>query len=210
MHSIVVHAAHSFHKRLSEQRKEFPRGCLSVSKHTLQSDRDPGDQILLISLWRYIFVTRWRKRCHRSHHCRPESTPVSFPVKKEHSRISIWGIRTLRNIDLKRNLSSNTPPPTTTTTTTTTPTQPVLCSLKDGLSCPVCHPTADVSSAVYIRATGRLPDAEALWVYQHVRVFNTDTTSALTSTRHPGSRAGARLKGESRIRAFNLGWTSGF
>lgn len=40
-------------------------------------------------------------------------------------------------------------------------------------SCPVCLCTADVSAAVYIRATGRLPDAQAPRVYQHVRVLHT-------------------------------------
>lgn len=76
----------------------------------------------------------------------------------------MWGIRTLQNIDLKKNWFA--PPP------------PFLnfYYLRYGRRNP-CSPalSAEVSAAGYIRATGRLPDAQALRVYQRVRVLNTGT-----------------------------------
>lgn len=84
-----------FPQRLSEQRSEFPWGCLSVNKHTLRSDRDPGDQIPLISpsTLPYIF---WlcEKRDSIAHITGVLNQLLfHFLLEENCSRISTWGIR---------------------------------------------------------------------------------------------------------------------
>lgn len=111
---------------------------------------------------------------------------LSFPVEGQHSRISIWDTRTLPNMALNKNWSvfffflQNL--------------LPVLWSQEYAPSCPVCRCPASVSATVYARATGRLPDAEGLTVYQRMRVLNTGAQPPFWpwywAVRHRGSEQG--------------------
>lgn len=110
MQNTAAHAARRFHNGCLNSDRNFPGAvCLfpnipSGLTETLE----------IKSRWspllRYIILSLWRKRCRRSHHCSPESTPLSFPVEEQRSRISIWAIRTIQNIALKKNWSASSPP----------------------------------------------------------------------------------------------------
>lgn len=85
---------------------------------------------------------------------------LSFPVWGYRSMISIRGTQTLQNMGLNSDLCFFFFPSEFITCVTVS-------------LCPICRCTAAGSAAVYIRATGRLPDAEGLTVYQRMRVLNT-------------------------------------
>lgn len=197
MHNIVARAARSFHNGCLSSVRNFPGAVCLFPNMPSGLTETLEIKCHWSPLLRYFFfLTLWRKRCRRSHHCGPESTPLSFPVEEQRSRISIWAIKTLQNIGLKKNWSAS-PPPTS-----------EMYYLYDGHRNTRRPAPSASAQPMFLQLftsgplggfqTHRLRESISMWGY-FIQAHH------LRPGIGTGPNLGMRLRGGSRFRAFNPG-----